>query len=83
MSWNIGDNRNVFLKLRTNLGLYHVEHRSKPENCPEKNLLTLVETQQMPDIENVDSKDEIFCLKWTIYNDRRKVCIDFQRIPTR
>ena len=38
----------------------------------------LVETQQLPDIEKVDSKDEIFCLKWTIYNGRRKVCINFQ-----
>ena len=24
MSWNIGDNRNLFLKLKTKLGLYHV-----------------------------------------------------------
>ena len=32
----------------------------------------------MPDIEKTDSKDEIFCLKWTIYNGRRKICISFQ-----
>ena len=59
MSWNIGDNRNLFLKLKTKLGLYHVEVKSK--DSPEKIMLTLVETQQMPDIEKVDSKDEIFC----------------------
>ena len=41
-------------------------------------MLTLVETQQLPDIEQVDSKDEISCLKWTIYNSRTKVCINFQ-----
>ena len=41
-------------------------------------MLTLVETQQLPDIEKADSRDEIFCLKWTIYNGRRKVCINFQ-----
>ena len=76
MSWNIGDNRNIFLKLKTNLGLYHVEHRSK--NSPEKIALIQVETQQLPDIEKVDSKDEISCLKGTIYNGRRKVCITFQ-----
>ena len=40
--------------------------------------LTLAETQQIPDIEKVDSKDEFSCLKWTIYNGRRKVCINFQ-----
>ena len=76
MNWNIGDNRNLFHKLKTKLGLYHVELRNK--DFPEKITLTLVETQQFPDIEKSDSKDEISCLKWTIYNGRRKVCINFQ-----
>ena len=76
MSWNIGDNRNVFLKITIKLGLYHVELESRDSS--EKITLTLVETQQLPDIEKVDSKDEISCLKWTIYNGRRKVCINFQ-----
>ena len=76
MSWNIGDNRKLFLKLKTKLGLYHVELKSK--DSPEKITLTLVETQQLPDNENVDSKDERSCLKWSIYNGRRKVCINFQ-----
>ena len=78
MIWNIGDNINLFLKLKTELGLYHVELKSKPKDSPEKITLNLVETQQLPDIENVDSKDDFFCLKWTIYNGRRKVCINFQ-----
>ena len=43
-----------------------------------KTTLTLVETQQLPDIEQTDSKDEISCLKWTIYNGRRNVCNNFQ-----
>ena len=75
MSWNIEDNRNLFLKLKTKLGLYHVELKKK--DSPGKITLTLVETQQAPDIEKVDSKDEISCSKWTIYNGRRKVCINF------
>ena len=62
MGWNIGDNRNLFLKLKTKLGLYHFELGSKPEDSPEKVTLTLVEAQQLPDIEKADSKDEI-CLK--------------------
>ena len=76
MNWNTEDNRNLFLKLKTKLGLYHVELKSK--DSPEKITLTLVESQQLPDIEKGDSKDEVSCLKWTIYNDRRKVCINFQ-----
>ena len=78
MSWNIGDNRNLFLELKTKLGLHLVELRSKPKYSPEKNTLSLVETQQLPDFENIDSKDETSCLNWTIYNGRRKVCINFQ-----
>ena len=76
MSWNNGDNRNLFLKLKTKLGLYHVELRSK--DSPGKITLTLVETQQLPNFEKADSRDEISCLKWTIYNGRKKVCINFQ-----
>ena len=76
MSWNIGNNRNLFLKLKTKLGLHHVEFRSK--DSPKKVTLTLVETQQLPDIEKSDSRDEISRLKWTIYNGTRKVCINFQ-----
>ena len=34
--------------------------------------------QQLPDIENTNSKEEVSCLKWTIYNDRRKVSVKFQ-----
>ena len=58
------------------MGLYHVEPRSK--DSPGKITLTLVETQQLPDIQKADSKDEVSCLKWTIYVGRRKVCINFQ-----
>ena len=76
MIWNIGDNRNLFLKLKTKLRLYHVELISK--DSPEKMTLTLVETQHLPDIKKTDSKDEISCLKWTIYNGGRKVRINFQ-----
>ena len=43
-----------------------------------KNTLTLVETQKLPDIEKADSAEENSCVKWTIYNGRRKVCINFQ-----
>ena len=34
--------------------------------------------QQLPEIEKVDSKEEISCLKWTKYNGRRKVSLTFK-----
>ena len=76
MSWNIGDNRNLFLKLKSNLGLYHVV-LTTPKTSPQKLTLTVVEMQQLPDIEKTDSKEEISRPKWTIYNGRRKVSVNF------
>ena len=58
MSWDIGDNRNLFLKLKLKLGFCHVV-LTTPKSSPEKLTLTLVEMQQLPDIEKTDSKKEI------------------------
>ena len=77
MSWNIGNNRNLFRRLISELGLYHVVFTT-PKTSPGKLTLTVVEMQQLPDIEKTDSKEEISCLKWTIYNGSRKVCVNFQ-----
>ena len=30
----------------------------------------------MSDIEKADSREEIFCLKWILYNGTRKVCVN-------
>ena len=59
------------------MGLYHVVLKT-PKTSPENLPLTVVEMQQLPDIEKTDSKEKISCLKWTIYNGRRKVCVNFQ-----
>ena len=77
MSWNIGDNRNLFLKFKSKLGLSHVV-LTTPETSPEKPTMTLVEMPHMPDIEKTVSEEEISCLKWTKNNGRRKVCVNFQ-----
>ena len=74
MSWNTGDFRNLFLKLKSNLGLYLVV-LTTPKTSPEKLKLTVVEMEQVPDFEQTDSKEEISCLKWTIYNGGRKVYV--------
>ena len=71
MSWNIGDNRNVFLKLRRKLGLYHVLLASS-EQTPKKVSLTIVEMQQLPEVRKFDSENEISCLRWIIFNGRKK-----------
>ena len=77
MSWNIGDNRSLFLKLKSKLGLYH-DVLTAAKTSPKKLTLTVVETQEVPDIEKTDSTGEISCLKWTIYNGRREVFVNFE-----
>ena len=72
MSWNIGENRNLFLRLKTKLGLYHVV-LTTPKSSPTEITLTIAELQQLPELEHCE--DEFSCLKWTIYNGRRKVCV--------
>ena len=74
---NIGENRNLFLKLKSKSGPYHVV-LTTPKTSPEKIAVTSVEKQQLPGIEEVDCKNEISCLKWALYNGRRKVCISFK-----
>ena len=61
MRWNMWDKKNLFLKLKTKLGLYHVELRSK--DSQEKITPTLVEIQQMPDIEKSWIKKRNFWFK--------------------
>ena len=77
MSWNFGDNRILFFKLKSKLGIYHAV-LTTPKYSPEKLTLTVVGMQQLPDFEDTDSKEEISCLKWTIYNGTRKVCVKIQ-----
>ena len=59
MIWNIGDNRNLFLKLKTKFGCIMLNLEVK--TLPKKIRLTLVETQQLLVIEKVDSKEETSC----------------------
>ena len=77
MSWNIGEIRNLFLKLKSNLGLY-LDVPTTPKTSPEKLTLTLFEMQQLPAIDKTDSKEKLSCLKRTIFTGRRIVCVNFQ-----
>ena len=71
MGWNIGDNRNFFLKLTSKLGLHHVVLKT-PKTSPERLALPVVAMQQLSDIEKKDSKEEVTCLKWKIYTGGKK-----------
>ena len=70
-SWNIRQNRNLFLKLKPNLGLYHVVLTTL------KNLLQKIKLL-LKRMNGQIAKRMIPCLKWTICNRRRKVCVNFK-----
>ena len=59
------------------MGHHHVVFTT-PKTSTEKQKLTVIERQQKPDLEKTDSEEEKSCLKWTIYSNRRKVCVNFQ-----
>ena len=77
MSWINEDNKNLFLKLKSKLGLALVV-LTTPKSSSETHTLTVVEMQQLPDLEKTDSTEEISHPNWTIYNGRRKLCVNFQ-----
>ena len=47
------------------------------ENFSQKTY-TVVQKQELQDIEKFDSKEEMSRLKWIIHNARKKVCVHFQ-----
>ena len=55
MNRNMGDNRNLSLKVKSILELYHVV-LTTPKTSAKKLTLNVVEMQQLPDIEKTDSK---------------------------
>ena len=59
------------------MGLCHAV-LTNPQSSTEKLTVTVVEMQQLADIKKTDSKTEVSCLKWTIYNGRRKLYVNFQ-----
>ena len=73
MSWNIGDNRSLFVKLKLNLGFYHVVVTTL-KTSPEKPTLIVVEIQQLPNMGKTLSKREISCLKNNIEWKEKNVC---------
>ena len=77
MSWIIGDNCNKFFELKSKSGVYQVAHTT-PKTSLGIITLTVVEMQRLPDIEKTDSQEKNSCLKCTIYNGTRKVCLYFK-----
>ena len=77
MSWNIGDITKPLSKAKIKMVLQQIV-LTTPKTSPEKPTLFIAEMQQKPYIKNPDSNEEIFCLKRTMFDGRRKVCVNFK-----
>ena len=64
-------------KLSTKLGLYHVFLISSEQTSKKVNL-TIVEMQQLPEVGKFDSGNENSCLRWIIFNGRRKSRVSYK-----
>ena len=67
MSWNIGFSRNLVLKLQNKLGLFHIVLQEKSQKCS----LTILESQNLPQLQDLDTESQIFQFEWTLHNGRR------------
>ena len=80
MSWNIGFSRNLLLKLQIKLGHFHIVLQEKTQ----KFSLTVLESQNLPKLRDLDTESQISQFQWTLHNGRRKVfqrfCSDIKKI---
>ena len=69
MSWNIGFSRNLVLKLRNKLGLFHIVLQENSQ----KFSLTVLESQNLPKLQDLDTESQIFQFEWTLLSYRSDI----------
>ena len=74
MSWNIGFSINLLLKLHNKLGLFHIVLEEKSQKIS----LTIIESQNLPDLQNLDVDSQISRFEWILHNSRRKIHIGYR-----
>ena len=74
MSWNIGFSRNLVLKLQNKLGLFHIVLQEKSQ----KFSLTVLESQKLPKLQDLDTESQISQFEWTLHNGRRKIFLSYR-----
>ena len=74
MSWNIGFSRNLVLKLQNKLGLFHIVLQEKSQ----KFSLTVLESQNLPKLQDLDTESQISQFEWTLHYGRRKIFLSYR-----
>ena len=76
MSWSIGFSRYLILKLHNKLGLFHIALEEKSQKIS----LTIIESQNLPNLQNLDVDSRISHFKWILHNSRRKIHIGYRSV---
>ena len=74
MSWNIVFSRNLILKLQNKLGLFHIVRQEKSQ----KFSLTVLESRNLPKLQDLDTKSQISQFEWTLHNGRQKIFLSYR-----
>ena len=74
MSWNIGFSRNLLLKLHNKMGFFHTFLDEKSQKVS----LTIIESQNLPNLQNLDVDSQISHFEWTLHNGRRETHIGYR-----
>ena len=74
MSWNIGFSRNLVLKLQNKLGLFHIVLQEKSQKLS----LTVLESQNLPKLQDLDTESQISQFEWTLHYGRRKIFLSYR-----
>ena len=74
MSWNIGFSRNFVLKLQNKLGLFHIVLQEKSQKLS----LSVLESQNLPKLQDLDTESQISQFEWTLHNGRRKIFLSYR-----
>ena len=74
MSWNIGFSRNLVSKLQSKLGrfLYRLQEKTQ------KFSLTVLGSQNLPKLQDLDTESQISHFEWTLHNGRRKFFLGYR-----
>ena len=68
LSWNIGFSVTLAENLKKKLGLFLIVQQEKPQKIS----LTVIESQNLPNLQNLDVDSQIPHFEWTLHNGRRK-----------
>ena len=74
MSWNYGFSRNLILKLQNKMAFFYIILQEKSQNFS----LPVLESQNLPKLQGLDTELQISQFEWFLHNGRRKIFISYR-----